>query len=247
MMSRVKIILIVITLGMIAMSYKLVTWIYIHCNNPLSYIIVTGNRQLTTNYDVQILIEKLGTLGTFITQDINIIQKNIAQLPWIKQVSIRKQWPNALKIHVIEYIPKAYWNDDSIISMEGVVFKIPKHQRYNNYFNNLKIPILCGPANKSQDVLYNYMIFEKILKSSIFQIKSIKMDICFSWQLTLKNDICLKLGRHNVVDRLLYFVKIYPALVQKIYKQNRHIDYIDLRYKSGVAIKWMNETIISEL
>ncbi|STM08208.1 cell division protein FtsQ [Escherichia coli] len=40
----------------------------------------------------------LGEPGTFMTQDVNIIQTQIEQrLPWIKQVSVRKQWPDELK------------------------------------------------------------------------------------------------------------------------------------------------------
>lgn len=236
--------LLLISLSVIWMMPKIFGWMCIYFDNPLSYIEVTGYRQLTTNYDLQILMSQLETLGTFITQDVNVVQRHIAQLPWIKQVSVRKQWPDTLRIHVVEYEPKAYWNNDLVISTEGVIFRDSKNQDGDNNRND-NMPILYGSIDKAQDVLYNYLMFKKILKSSIFQIQSVTIDTCASWQLILKNDICLRLGRTNIVERLLYFIKIYPVLCPEIYEKNKHIDYIDLRYRSGVAIKWIDNSVIS--
>ncbi len=58
------------------------------------------------------------------TRDVNIIQTQIEQrLPWIKQVSVRKQWPDELKIHLVEYVPIARWNDQHMVDAEGNTFQ----------------------------------------------------------------------------------------------------------------------------
>lgn len=235
---------IVTTLGMIWVVYEMIIWMYMYCDHPLSHIVVTGNRQLTTNQDIQTVIAQIETLGTFITQDVQIVQKFIEQLPWIKQVSIRKQWPSTLKIHLVEHIPVAYWNDNLVISREGIVFKMFKNCEDNDDCHNINIPTLYGPSDKVKDVLYNYIIFKEILKSNIFCIRSIRIDSCYSWQLVLENNICLRLGRNNMIERLLYFIKIYPMLLQKMYECNKYIDYVDLRYRSGFAVKWMDNVMI---
>ena len=60
---------------------------------PLSKLVLTGERHYTRNDDIRQSILALGEPGTFMTQDVNIIQTQIEQrLPWIKQVSVRKQW-----------------------------------------------------------------------------------------------------------------------------------------------------------
>ena len=43
------------------------------------------------------------------TQDVNIIQQQIERMPWIRQVTVRKQWPDELKIHLVEYVPFTRW------------------------------------------------------------------------------------------------------------------------------------------
>jgi cell division protein FtsQ len=60
---------------------------------PLSKMVVTGERHYTRNDDIRQAILALGSPGTFMTQDVNIIQSQIERLPWIKQASVRKQWP----------------------------------------------------------------------------------------------------------------------------------------------------------
>ncbi|URJ25225.1 FtsQ-type POTRA domain-containing protein [Candidatus Blochmannia ocreatus (nom. nud.)] len=207
---------------------------------PITYVIITGQRQYTTNSIINQIITQSGQLGTFITQDVNIIQKNIESLPWIQQVSVRKHWPDTLKINIIEYIPLAYWNNIHIISTTGVLFDLPL-----DYQNNcLKLmPLLYGTEGSEKTVLNNYLIFNAILKSSKFQIKLIKMDVRFSWTIVLDNNIHLILGRNNIIEQLYFFIKIYPILLNKINTENKYIDYIDLRYHSGFAVKWISNSI----
>lgn len=86
---------------------------------PLSKLVVTGERHYTTNDDIRQAILALGAPGTFMTQDVNIIQQQIERLPWIQQASVRKQWPDELKIHLVEYVPFARWNDLHMIDEQG--------------------------------------------------------------------------------------------------------------------------------
>ena len=89
---------------------------------PLSKLVLTGERHYTRNDDIRQSILALGEPGTFMTQDVNIIQTQIEQrLPWIKQVSVRKQWPDELKIHLVEYVPIARWNDQHMVDRKSVV------------------------------------------------------------------------------------------------------------------------------
>lgn len=212
---------------------KTTVWLRYYFYKPMDYVVISGNRCITTKNDIFCLITQSELLGTFVIQDINIIQKKIEQLPWIKQVSIRKHWPDTLKIHLVEYIPLAYWNNDSVISTTGVVFYAPKNLIDDNY-GSKKIPVFFGPTGTERDVLANYLIFSGILGSVGFKIKSIKTDVRNSWQLVLQNNIHLNLGRKNILDRLCFFIKIYPIL---FYKINEQYKYIDLRYKSGFAVK----------
>lgn len=226
--------------------YTIKVWLYSYCCNPLSCVVLTGKRVFTTNNDIRNAIMQSGVLGTFLTQDINVIQKKIEQLSWIKQVSVRKKWPDILQIHLIEYIPIAYWNNNSMISTTGIIFKVPVAQfmKKNDDQDFAWMSVLYGPNSKAADVLNSYLIFNKIFTPNALRIKSVKMDIRSSWELVITGNIYLKLGRKNIIKKLLYFVTIYPILIQKIHEHNKYVDYVDLRYNSGCAVKWMNNIIM---
>ncbi len=83
-------------------------------------LVLTGERHYTRNDDIRQW--HWGEPGTFMTQA-NIIQTQIEQrLPWIKQASVRKQRPDELKIHLVEYVPIARWNDQHMVDAEGNTF-----------------------------------------------------------------------------------------------------------------------------
>lgn len=216
-------------------AHKVRTWIHNSYCGPISYIIFTGKRHYTTDIDINQLIVKLRVLNAFITQDVNVIQKQIESLSWIQQVSVRKQWPDTLKIHIVEYIPLACWNNFQIISTTGIIFKVPKEYRNDD---KKTMPSLYGPEGSEKNVLANYYVFNEILKSVKFQVKSLHMDTRYSWQLILQDGIHLKLGRNNMIERLYYFIKIYPILIHKMNDNKKYIDYIDLRYRSGFSVRW---------
>lgn len=237
------VLLLIILISVIWTAFNIVLWMRNSCCCALSYITITGKRYYTSNNDICYMIRQLIPLGNFLTQDIDIIQKKLECLPWIRQVSIRMQWPDTLKIHVIEHIPVAIWNDLQIISTTGAMLNLP--EKYQDY-NDKMIPVLYGPGDTVQEILIYYYIFDEILKKSTkLQIKTLKMDMRYSWQIVLKNNMCIKLGRKNIIERLNYFIKIYPMLLYKINESDKCIDYIDLRYTAGFAVKWIPNIITS--
>ena len=54
-----------------------------------------------------------------------------------------------------------------------------------------------------------------------------------AWQVTLDNDIVLKLGRGEWRSKLERFVTIYPQIDVP---ENKKIDYVDYRYAAGAAV-----------
>lgn len=74
-------------------------------------LVLIGECYYMCNDDICQVILVLGVLGIFMMQDVNIIQSQIECLLWIKQVSVRKQWFDELKIYLVEYVLIVCWND----------------------------------------------------------------------------------------------------------------------------------------
>ena len=201
---------------------------------PLSKLVVTGERHYTRNDDIRQSILALGAPGTFMTQDVNIIQQQIERLPWIKQASVRKQWPDELKIHLVEYVPIARWNDQHMIDAQGNAFSVPASRTSKQI-----LPMLYGPEGSENEVLQGYRDMGQVLAKDRFTVKEAAMTARRSWQLTLTNDIKLNLGRGDTMKRLARFVELYPVLQQQSQADAKRISYVDLRYDSSAAVGWI--------
>ncbi|HBT4726622.1 TPA: cell division protein FtsQ [Klebsiella variicola subsp. variicola] len=201
---------------------------------PLSKMVVTGERHYTRNDDIRQAILALGSPGTFMTQDVNIIQSQIERLPWIKQASVRKQWPDELKIHLVEYVPIARWNDQHMVDAEGNAFSVPADRTSKQH-----LPMLYGPEGSENEVLQGYRDMGQVLAKDKFTLKVAAMTARRSWQLTLNNDIKLNLGRGDTMKRLQRFMELYPVLQQQAQTDGKRISYVDLRYDSGAAVGWV--------
>lgn len=200
---------------------------------PLSKLVLTGDRHYTRNDDIRQSILALGAPGTFMSQDVNIIQSQIERLPWIKQASVRKQWPDELKIHLVEYVPIARWNDQHMVDADGNAFSVPAERTSKQI-----LPMLYGPEGSENEVLQGYRDMGQVLAKDKFTLKEAAMTARRSWQVTLSNDIKLNLGRGDTMKRLARFVELYPVLQQQAQTDGKEISYVDLRYDSGAAVGW---------
>ncbi|MDR3433611.1 MAG: cell division protein FtsQ [Rouxiella aceris] len=214
-------------------AWAVLSWMDDARRLPLSELVVTGDRHYTTNDDIRQAILSLGAPGTFMTQDVNVIQQQIERLPWIKQVSVRKQWPNELKIHLVEYVPVAHWNDLHMMDADGQPFSIPAERVAKQ-----KMPLLYGPEGSEQDVLQGYQAMSQQLAYGKFTVKSVSMTARHSWQLTLDDDTRIDLGRDDRTGRLQRFIELHPRLQQQADADKRRISYVDLRYETSAAVGW---------
>lgn len=228
------ILFLLIVLGvMSAGGYVVVRWMNDASRLPLSRLVVTGPMHYTTNDDIRQAILSLGEPGTFMSQDVDVIQQQIERLPWIQQVSVRKQWPDELKIHLVEYVPVARWNDLHLVDATGKSFSVPA-----NHLGKEKMVMLYGPEGSESEVLAGYHQMDAMLAAGKFKLKAASMTARRSWQLVLDDDTRLELGRNEDMKRLKRFIQLWPTLQQQAQAENKRIGYVDLRYDSGAAVGW---------
>ncbi|GAA0475654.1 MULTISPECIES: cell division protein FtsQ [Tatumella] len=201
---------------------------------PLSKLVVTGETRYTTHDDIRQAILSLGPPGTFMSQNVDVIQQQIERLPWIKQVSVRKQWPDELKIHLVEYVPVARWNDQNVVDADGVSFSLPVNQA-----GQQSMPMLYGPEGSEKEVMAGFYQMSDMLKPSKITLKAASMTARRSWQLVTSDDMKIELGRDETMKRLQRFIDLDPVLLRQAQAENKRIGYVDLRYESGAAVGWV--------
>ncbi|NQZ86774.1 MAG: FtsQ-type POTRA domain-containing protein [Colwellia sp.] len=199
-------------------------------SSPVTSIVIGGEMPFTIRKDIEIAIDNIN-LGNFFNVDVNEVQEKVAELPWVYSVSVRKKWPNELKIYVVDQTPIAIWNGDFLINQYGKAFQADTTRLQS------ALPAFYGPEGSEDIALENFVNLSKLLKFSELSIDELLLTERHSWQLTLNNGVMLNLGRENKIERVQRFMDVYPQII-KTKKENQQVDYVDLRYDTGLAVGW---------
>lgn len=209
---------------------------------PVNSIVITGEMPYTQREDVLAALDDIN-LSNFFQVNVNDIQVNVAELPWVYSVAVRKQWPNEVKIYVVDQTPIALWNSDFILNQFGKVFKAEQAAITH------PLPHFFGPEGSELVALENFTNLNDLLAFKNLSIDTLILSERFSWQLTLNNGVTLNLGREERVKRVQRFMDVYPLINTHLAEQEKKennskkqlkqaIDYIDLRYDTGLAVGW---------
>lgn len=194
---------------------------------PIQSVRIYGANH-TDHQDIQETIEPILSRG-FFAVNVDYIRERLLQMPWVAEISVRRNWPNQVEINVVEKQPVAEWNKTSLLSDGGELFT-PK---LSSYPPNL--PNLVGPDGKQITMLENFIKMNRILMPLHAKISVLEMTPYLTWKLKLDNGIELRIGHKDVLTRLHHFVKVYPKIIGTHVED---VEYVDLRYSNGVAVRW---------
>jgi cell division protein FtsQ len=181
--------------------------------------------------------------GGYFSVDIDAIRNGLLDLPWVEDVSVRRQWPSGLHIRVIEKQAVAYWGDASLLSNRGELFTPVSVDR------DQSLPQLDGPEGFHQKVWVFLQEINRDIKPMGIEVKKLALDERRAWMLGISNnsshkDIEIRLGRANIDHRLARFMSIFSNRG----KEFDDIRFIDLRYPNGFAMgKAMSQRIDQKL
>lgn len=164
--------------------------------------------------------------GGLMAVDVADVRRAVEALPWVASASVRRVWPDALRITVTEQVPVARWGEDGLINAAGGVFH-PLHRPAG-------LPHLVGPAGTESEVLNMYRWLEARLREFGAGIGAVSFDARRAWQVTLDDGAVLVLGRENTAERIARLANAWPQLNTA----GRSPRVIDLRYPNGFAVRW---------
>lgn len=215
--------------------FKLKSWLTDEQSVPLTSLILTGPREHVSENEVRSVLIKQKDRLNFFTLEIAQIQRQLEDMPWVYSASIRKRWPDTLKIHIVEQSIVAIWNDRALLNRFGEIIDASPDTLHKQYV------VLYGGDEFSNEILTTYIKINQLLKVNKFKIASLKSDKRQSSEIILENGIALRLGQEQKLDRIQRFLSVYP-LLQNSYDITT-ISYVDLRYDTGFAIGWKNKDV----
>lgn len=212
-------------------THATISWMLDEKRLPLSKLVLQGELQYVSGKDIQLALKRMDNVGTFMSQDVNELQEAIVELPWVSQASIRKQWPDLVKIYLVEHKASAIWNGNALLNMSGDVFNADVAELEEDRVK------LYGPEGSSRNVLTTWQTVNPMLKTLGLEVSSLVLNDRYAWQIILDNGIRLELGKESLIERIERFISLYYRLGN----ESQRVSYVDLRYDTGAAVGWFPE------
>ena len=155
--------------------------------------------------------------------DLSDIKRKISSDDWIKDVELKKSFPDKLEIIIIPQQPFAIYNS-KIMMMDGTVIVVPSL--------SLDLPIIIDHTNDSLSSMNIMILTDELLQKIDLEIKKVEIHDSLIKVFTSTNIL--------ISDRVNYEVNLNRLVIsfqdlKKLFK--REIKSIDMRYSNGFAIK----------
>ena len=189
---------------------------------PIDEVEITSTSSYYNNKKINDIVASIQGQD-LLSLDLSDIKRNIRSDDWIKDVEIKKSFPDKLEIIIIPQRPYAVYNS-KIMMMDGTIIRASSLQ--------LDLPIITDHTNDSLSSMSALILTSEFLEKIDLDIK--KIEIHDSLIKVFTSTTILISDTDNYEKNLNRLVLIFEDL-QKLFK--RDIKSIDMRYSNGFAIK----------
>jgi len=207
------------------------TRLYDHLNVPVAVIAVESPLHQLTTLEVENLVAP-SIRGGFLGMDLQRIRRALENHPWVEAASVRRQWPNRLRIQIVEETPIARWGDSGFLNRQGQAL-------FADRVGGLEdLPLLAGPAGSARAVMQQYRDVNQLLQPVGLRVVEFRQGHRGDWTLRFDNGTGMTIGRDRVLEKLQRFLVVWE---QTLADRAGEIDLVDIRYENGVAVHWRGD------
>lgn len=167
--------------------------------------------------------------GGFFNVNVEAVRRAVLREPWVRGVSVRREWPQSLNLQVQEQQAVARWGDAGLLNTEGEVFR-PDPATFP-----AGLPILIGPAGTELLMLERFRFVEQVLAGQGLQVMALTLSERRAWSLDLATGPDVILGRSQFVARVQRFA---VAAQNELAGRLDTLRVVDMRYTNGFAVQW---------
>ncbi len=200
-------------------------------DQPVRSIVIDGPFERVSPVEVE-QVARGALKGGFVSADLDRLRKAVEALAWVDRARVQRQWPDRIRVEIVEQQAAARWGDDGLLNTRGELFAsgarhIPP-----------ELPRLDGPAGTEWQVAQRYLAIQGRLVEQGLRIAALRLDARGAWEMDLSNGVTVRLGRRQVDERMDRFVQV---AAQVIAGHAVEIAYVDMRYSNGFSIGWRRD------
>jgi cell division protein FtsQ len=193
---------------------------------PIRRVMVEGEFEHLAPEQVQAAVAAAVDAG-FFGVDVARIRAALLDEPWIRDASIRRVWPDALHVTIVEQTAVARWGDYGLLNERADIFVPPPPDIPADLVR------LDGPLGSELQVLERYHYIADTLATVGLAASAVTLSDREAWTVTTTGGHELLLGRRDLELRLARFLAGYARGLKVAWDR---IDHVDLRYTNGFAV-----------
>jgi cell division protein FtsQ len=151
------------------------------------------------------------------------VREAAKRVPWVREVTVRRIFPDAVEITFQAHEAFARWNDGQLVSTRGEVFTAD---------DAAAMPRLRGPDGSGPAAIAEYRALVPILAPLGSPVAELRLSARGAWQVLLESGLVLELGRADTQARAQRLAAAWPQVAARA-AQSR---YADLRYPNGFVL-----------
>lgn len=198
-------------------------------DQPIERVDVSGRFQRVARADVEHAVKSHVRGAGLVSVDLKKVQSAIDALPWVDTVSVRRAWPDALKVTVTEQVAAARWGETGLLNTRGELFANESRHMPP------ELARLSGPEGKETLVAQRYLAAQGRLVEAGMRLTAVRLDARGAWEMDLSNGVTVRLGRRQTEQRFETFMR---TALKQVAQRPDDIAYVDMRYTNGFAIGW---------
>jgi cell division protein FtsQ len=218
-------------LGVLALMVGLgvMAWgLIVSFDRPIGKVEVGGQFQRVAPVQIEEVVSPFRGAG-FLSVDLDALRAALETIPWVDRARVERKWPNGVRVFITEHVAAARWGESGLMNTRGELFLT------NATHIPPELPQLVGPPGTEGQVAKLYLETYPRLLGVGMQLSRVELDARGAWQLTLGNNVIVRLGRQDVPARLERFITVASPVVAA---RSAEVNYVDLRYSNGFSVGW---------
>ncbi len=196
-------------------------------STEIAHLLIQGDLHQVGLRSIQEQVNR-SVQGDLLSLDVERVRGSLEFLPWVYRVSVRKRWPDSLVVYLQEQEAVAHWNDKFYLNKYDEIFQAPALPGQKPLIS------LYGEDMLASEIVKKAKQFQEMLGKINLHVNKVRLTYRHAWEITLQGGVILYIGQYETLGRLQRFVTLYPQL-----EDLERIEYIDLRYDTGLAVGWI--------
>ncbi len=175
-------------------------------------------------------------MGGILSLDLDMIRSTLADLGWAREIYVRRQWPAAIEVTLRRVQPIARWGVDEFVTAGSQIVTLP--DQYPS------LPSFEVELSDASQTLRVFSLIDRLVSPSKLELRELKQNARGEWQVTFAQGFSVYLGVERLAERIDRFLHVYNHALDG---GEQEIAYVDVRYPSGAAVKFVEPAVVGEL